>query len=157
VKNLWGKELKFPEDVYYSPELMWVKPESGNKLRIGISHIAVKAVKQLLYITIKTGVGSQVNKGDSIGMVETTKMVWEIIAPISGVVVAVNGKVSSGNPTALVNDSYGEGWLLDIEKTDQTDSELKELHWGGEQKTKEWIDEMVMANVPLADESSDAG
>jgi len=98
-----------------------------------------------------------VNKGDSIGMVETTKMVWEIIAPISGVVVAVNGKVSSGNPTALVNDSYGEGWLLDIEKTDQTDSELKELHWGGEQKTKEWIDEMVMANVPLADESSDAG
>lgn len=153
MRNAWGKELKFPDQLYYSPELMWIKNEPESKLRIGISDLGVKAVKQLLYIRIKSRVGNQINKGDMIGIVETSKMVWEIIAPVSGKVVAVNPKVSQGNPNNLVSDPYGEGWLIDIEKTDQTDSELKELHWGEESKTREWINDMVKVNVPLMEES----
>jgi len=153
LKNYFGKELKFPEDVSYTPELLWVKEESGNKLRIGISHLGVRAVKKLLYIRIKSRVGDQVKKGDLIGMVETSKMVWEIIAPVSGVVVAVNAKFLPGNPDPLDHDAYGEGWILELERTSETESELQQLHKGGEAETKQWIEEQVEANIPLSEES----
>jgi len=152
VRNAWGKELKFPDQLYYTPELLWIKKESEGKLRIGISDLGVKAVKQLLHIRIKSRIGDMIGKGDMIGLVETSKMVWEIVAPVSGVVVAVNRKVSQGNPNTLSKDPYGEGWLIDIEKTSQTESELKDMRWGEEPKTKEWIRDMVQANVPLMEE-----
>src|SRR4030042_114076 len=114
MKNVWGKELNFPENIFYTPELLWIKVES-QKLRIGISDLGVRSVKQLLYIRIACRKGAQVKKGDMLGIVETSKMVWEIIAPVSGVVVAINPKISSGDTTSLTHDNYGEGWLLDME------------------------------------------
>ena len=149
VKNIWGKELNFPEDVLYSPELLWVKTESENKLSIGISDLGVKAFKELSYICMDLGVGDQVKKGDIIGTVETSKAVWEIIAPVSGVVVAVNEKHSQGNASALEGDPYGEGWILQLERTSATEGELPQLLDGSEAKTKEWIAEQVEAIIPL--------
>jgi glycine cleavage system H protein len=147
--NTWGKQLKFPEDVFYSPELLWVKVEPENKLRLGISDLGVKAVKTLIYVRIKPRVGSRLNKGDLIGMVETSKMVWEIKAPVSGVVVDVNRKLLRGDPSSLVLDPYGEGWVLQLERTSETESELPHLLDGNKAKTKEWIAEHVEALVPL--------
>ena len=149
MKNIWGRELTFPEDVLYTPELLWVKVESGDKLRIGISDLGVKAVKSLLYIEVETPVGTQVKKGDVLGTVETSKAVWEIIAPVSGVVVAVNEKLLQGNPALIELDPYGEGWIVVLERTSETESELQQLLRGGEAKTKKWIEEQVQAIVPL--------
>ena len=149
MRNQWGKELHFPEDVYYSEELLWVKIEPENKLRVGISDLGVKAVKKLIYIRIKSRVGDQLKKGDLIGMVDTSKMVWEIIAPVSGVVVAVNETLAQGNPTPLMSDPYGEGWLIQLERTSETESELQQLRRGGEAETKKWIEEQVEAIIPL--------
>ena len=161
LKNVWGKELHFPEDVYYTPELLWVKSEcsgfgcqsGGNKLRIGISDLGVKSVKALTYVRIKSRVGAQLKKGDLIGMVDTSKMVWEIIAPVSGVVVAVNEKLLQGNPALIRNDNYGEGWILQLERTSETESELQQLYKGGEAETKKWIEEKAKEIVPLQEES----
>lgn len=149
MKNMWGKELDFPEGVFYSPELLWVKAESGDKLRLGISDLGVKSVKELLHIRIKPRVGQSVNRLDLIGMVETSKMVWQIITPVSGVVVAVNEKLLKGNPSILMMEPYGEGWILQLEKSTETESELSQLHPGGEAKTVEWIDAQAKAIVPL--------
>lgn len=147
--NSWGKKLCFPEDVFYSPELLWVKVEPENKLRLGISDLGVKAVKKLIYVRIKPRVGSQLMKGDLIGMVETSKMVWEIKAPISGMVVEVNKQLLRGDPSSLVVDPYGKGWILRLERTSEAESELPQLLDGSEARTKEWIAEQVEAIVPL--------
>lgn len=149
VKNIWGKELSFPEDVSYSPELLWVKVEPENRLRLGISDLGLKAFKELVYICIDSEVGDQVEKGDIIGTVETSKAAWEIVAPVSGVVVAVNEELSQGNASALQGDPYGEGWILQLERTSETDSELPQLLRGGEAETKQWIAEQVEALIPL--------
>ncbi|MCL5734236.1 MAG: hypothetical protein M1274_01390 [Actinobacteria bacterium] len=146
---MWGYELKFPDGIYYSPELLWVKDEADKKLRLGISDLGVKSVKELIHIRIKSRAGSPVNKGDLIGMVETSKMVWQIIAPISGVVVAVNEKFQKNNPTILHNDPYGEGWILLVERTDETDGQLSQLHAGGEAGTEKWIADLAQTIVPL--------
>ena len=147
MKNVWGKELKFPDDILYTPELLWIKVEP-EKLRIGISDLGVRSVKQLLYIRMACRKGTQVKKGDTLGMVETSKMVWEIIATVSGMVVATNPKFSSGDTSKLTVDNYGEGWVLEMERVSETDSELQAFLKGGEAETTKWIEEKAAEIIP---------
>jgi glycine cleavage system H protein len=155
VKNIYSKELIFPEDVYYSQELLWVKEQGGNRVRIGICDIAVKSVKHLQYVKISCRRGAQVNKGESLGYVETTKGVWEIIAPLSGTVVEINSKVATGNAGPIDHDPYGNGWLVELETAGDVGSELEALMKGSDAKTKEWIHEKVEEVVPLRIEDED--
>ncbi len=147
MKNVWGKELKFPDDILYTPEFLWIKVEP-EKLRIGVTDLGIKSVKQLLYIKMTCQAGTQVKKGDMLGMVETSKMVWEIIAPVSGVVVAVNPKISSGDTSPLTHDNYGEGWLIEMDRVSETESELQGLLKGGEAETTKWIEEKAEEIIP---------
>jgi glycine cleavage system H protein len=154
VKNIYGKELKFPEDVYYSEELLWVKDQGANKVRIGICHLAVRAVKHLQYVKISSRPGAKANKGESLGHVETTKGVWEIIAPLSGTLVEVNPPIAQGNASPIFDDSYGQGWLVELEIGD-SGSALKSLRKGSDAKTKQWIQEKAEELVPLRKEDED--
>lgn len=149
MKNIWGKELKFPENLLYTPEFLWVGTEPEDNLRIGISHIGVKSVKELLYIRVTTRAGNHIKKGDAIGIVETNKRVWEIIAPVSGEVLAINSKLSAGDTNPISNDAYGDGWILELKKLNETDNELKLLLRGDTAEGKQWIKEQVEAVVPL--------
>ena len=149
MRNIWQKELTFPEDIYYSPELLWARDLGENKIRLGISDLGVKSVKSLIYIRLITSIGNEIKNGDTLGFVETSKMVWEIVTPLSGKLVVKNKKLHDGNPAILVKDPYGEGWLVEIEKTSDTDSELGGLHKGDDPNTKTWIIEQAQAMVPL--------
>jgi glycine cleavage system H protein len=149
MENLWGYELVFPEDVLYSTELLWVK-EDGGKIRAGLSDIIVRSAKKLVTIKITCDAGASINKGDVIGTVETSKAVREIIAPVSGKVVAVNPEISGGDPAAIMKDPYGKGWLVEIEKTGDTDTQLQGLMKGDEDETKEWLEEQADDIVPMA-------
>lgn len=148
MKNMWGKELKFPEDVYYSKELLWVKSQGGNRVRIGICDLGVKSVKNLNYVKISAGVGKKVTKGQAMGHIETTKGVWEIIAPFSGTVVEINPPIARGNANPIVIDSYGNGWLVEMETEGDVESVLKDLMKGSDAETKKWIQEKAEELVP---------
>jgi glycine cleavage system H protein len=152
MKNMWGKELVFPEDVYYSEELLWVKDLGENKVRLGICDLGVKSVKKLIYVKISARPGKQITKGESLGFVETTKMVWDIIVPLSGTVVEVNPIVSKGNPNPIVDDPYGRGWLVELETAGDAGSVLEALMKGSDEKTKKWILGKAEEIVPLMPE-----
>lgn len=153
MKNMWGKELKFPEDLYYSEELLWVKDLGGNKVRIGVSDLGVKSVKELVHVKMSTGVGKQVNKGDLLGHVETSKGVWQMISPVSGKVIEVNKPLTMGNANPIQGDNYGKGWVVELEIAG--DSELKALKYGADEETKKWIEEKGEEVVPLFEEDDD--
>ena len=153
MKNMYGKELKFPEDIHYSEEFIWVKDLGGNKIQIGISDLGVKAVKSLNHVKIAAKAGAQITKGKTIGHVETSKGVWEIIAPVSGTVVEINPPLANGNANPIQTDPYGKGWLMEIEMSE--DSELTKLKKGSDEETKAWINEKVEENVPLMEEDDD--
>jgi glycine cleavage system H protein len=155
VKNMWGKELKFPEDVYYSEELLWVKDLGANKVRLGICDLGVKSVKNLNYVKISARVGAKVTKGESLGHVETTKGVWEIIAPLSGTLVEVNPPIARGNSNPIVSDPYGNGWLVELETAGDARSALKALRNGSDAETKKWILDKGKELVPLGMEDDD--
>lgn len=152
MKNMYGKELVFPEDVYYSEELLWVKDLGANKVRLGICDLAVKSVKDLLYVKISIRQGAQAKKGESLGHVETTKGVWDIIVPLSGTVVEVNPPIAQGNANPIVVDPYGKGWLVELETAGDAGSELKALLKGSDAKTKQWILEKAEELVPMMEE-----
>ena len=147
MENLWGYELVFPEDVLYSDEFLWVK-EEGAKLRAGLCDIVVRSAKKLVTIKMTCDAGASIKKGDVIGSVETSKAVREIIAPVSGTVLAVNPEISGGDPALIMKDPYGKGWLIEIEKTGDTD--LSELKKGDDDETKEWIEKQADDIVPMA-------
>ncbi|MCM2333077.1 MAG: glycine cleavage system protein H, partial [Anaeromyxobacteraceae bacterium] len=66
----------------------------------------------------------EVKKGESFGVVESTKAVSELFAPISGKVVEVNDPLVEA-PETVNEDPYEEGWMIAIEPAEP--KELTEL------------------------------
>jgi glycine cleavage system H protein len=56
---------------------------------------------------------TEVSAGEPIGLVESTTTVFELLSPLSGIVVAVNPETESA-PRKVTEDPYGQGWLLSI-------------------------------------------
>ena len=63
-------------------------------------------------------------QGTGYAEVESVKAVSDVIAPLSGTIVAVNPKVVE-EPETVNADPYGEGWLVRIKLS--TPSEVDEL------------------------------
>ena len=67
-------------------------------------------------------VGTSLAKGTSFGSVESVKAVEEMYAPLSGEVVQRNEALLA-NPEELQKVPHGEGWLLVIRPSDETQLE----------------------------------
>ncbi|MFS8888591.1 glycine cleavage system protein H, partial [Synechococcus sp. R55.1] len=66
--------------------------------------------------------GTEIEKGESFGSVESVKAVEDLYAPLSGEVVAVNTAVVE-SPESLADDPYGDGWLIKVRITNPKDLE----------------------------------
>ena len=104
--------MNIPDDLRYSPEHEWVRQE-GTTVRIGITDYAQDALGDIVFVDLPT-VGSEVDAGGQLGEVESTKSVSEIYSPLAGTVTAVNESLTAG-PESINQDTYGEGWLCELE------------------------------------------
>ncbi len=114
--------MHFPVDLKYSKDHLWVKVESDG-CRIGITDYAQDALGDVVYVELPQ-VGARINRGQPFGVVESVKAVSDLIAPLSGDVVEINGELPD-NPQWLNEEPYGKGWLIRIDGADS--SELNEL------------------------------
>lgn len=105
-----------PEQLRYTAEHEWVATGEDGRARVGITHYAQDALGDIVFLDLPE-VGAEVNAGDPVGEVESTKSVSEIYAPIAGTVVAVNQAVSE-SPEVINSDPYGQGWLFEIAPSD---------------------------------------
>jgi glycine cleavage system H protein len=62
-------------------------------------------------------VGAQVSADQSYAEVESVKAVSDVVAPLSGEVVAVNEALSDA-PEKVNDDPYGDGWLVRVKLSD---------------------------------------
>jgi glycine cleavage system H protein len=114
MSNVRGCDL--PEDLYYLIEKhVWAKPMEDGTLRIGMTTVAAKlAGSNLAGVTIKAkSIGQEVAQGKSIAIVESSKFVGPVPAPVTGVLLRGNDKLAA-NPNIVSNDPYGEGWIAEI-------------------------------------------
>lgn len=108
-----------PEDLRYTAEHEWVSPAAGEGsggVRIGITHFAQDSLGDIVFVQLPEP-GTEVQAGDSLGEVESTKSVSEIYAPVAGRVVARNEALDA-DPAVVNSDPYGDGWLVEIEPAD---------------------------------------
>jgi glycine cleavage system H protein len=112
--------MDFPEDLRYTREHEWAR-KKGNTVVVGITDFAQDQLGDVVYVELPD-VGDPVKKGESFGVVESTKAVSELFAPLSGKVVEVNDPLSDA-PETINDDPYEEGWMIVIEPADQKDIE----------------------------------
>lgn len=106
-----------PKDRLFSAEHEWVKIETTSVV-MGISDHAQASLGDVVYVELPA-VGKTIIKGSAIGVVESVKAVSDIYAPVSGVVTKVNQAVLD-NPEKINLGPYDDGWLLEIEVSDQS-------------------------------------
>jgi glycine cleavage system H protein len=105
----------YPDDLRYHAGHDWARLE-GDEAVLGITWFAADALGELVHFE-PPGVGSSVTKDQSYGEVESVKAVSDVIAPLSGEVLAVNERVTDA-PETVNEDPYGEGWLIRIRLAD---------------------------------------
>ena len=107
--------MNFPEDLKYTREHEWARMK-GTKVVVGITDFAQDQLGDVVYVELPA-VGDEVKRGESFGVVESTKAVSELFAPISGKVVEVNDPLVEA-PETVNEDPYEEGWMIAIEPSD---------------------------------------
>jgi glycine cleavage system H protein len=110
--------MDFPEDLKYTREHEWAR-KKGERIVVGITDFAQDQLGDVVYVELPD-VGDPVKKGESFGVVESTKAVSELFAPLSGKVVEVNDPLSD-TPETINEDPYEEGWMIVIEPADPKD------------------------------------
>jgi glycine cleavage system H protein len=109
----------FPEDLKYTPEHEWVRSGNGSRVRVGITEYAAEQLGDIVYVSLPE-VGDTVSAGDACGELESTKSVSDLFSPVAGVVAAVNEQLAS-TPETINADSYGDGWLFELDIDDETE------------------------------------
>ena len=61
--------------------------------------------------------GDKVEKGEAFAEVESQNTAAELIAPVSGTVIAVNPELDS-HPSIINEDPYNDGWIIEIKLKD---------------------------------------
>jgi glycine cleavage system H protein len=108
----------YPDDLRYHPEHDWASVD-GDEATLGVTWFAQDSLGELVHYEAPVA-GSTVTKDASYGEVESVKAVSDIIAPLSGEVLAVNEKVVAA-PETVNDDPYGEGWLIRIRMSDPSE------------------------------------
>jgi glycine cleavage system H protein len=110
----------YPADLKYHQEHDWARIEGGEAV-FGITWKAQDMLGEVVFFQ-PPEIGSTVAKDGSYGEVESVKAVSELVAPLSGKVIAVNEKVQIA-PETVNADPYGEGWLVRIEIADSGEAD----------------------------------
>ncbi len=107
--------MDFPEDLRYTREHEWAR-KKGELVVVGITDFAQDQLGDVVYVELPD-VGDPVKKGESFGVVESTKAVSELFSPLTGKVVEVNDPLTDA-PETINEDPYEEGWMIVIEPSD---------------------------------------
>ena len=110
----------YPEDLRYHAEHDWARIE-GEEASFGITWYAQEALGEVVFFD-GPEVGSEVSKDQPYAEVESVKAVSDVIAPLSGEVIAVNESLADA-PEAVNADPYETGWMVKIRLSDPSEAD----------------------------------
>ena len=110
-------------NLHYTKDHEWARLDHDGTVAIGITDYAQEALGEIVYVEVPS-TGTEVTKEEAFGVVESTKSVSDLVAPVSGNVLEAN-KIPVDNPEVCNEDPYEEGWLIKIKPSDP--SELDDL------------------------------
>jgi glycine cleavage system H protein len=111
-------DASYPEDLLYHPEHDWAKIE-GDTATFGITWFAQDALGEVVFFD-PPEVGSTITGGEPYAEVESVKAVSDVISPMSGEIIEVNGALADA-PEKINDDPYGEGWMVKVKLSDPSE------------------------------------
>lgn len=108
---------KILDGLKYSESHEWVKVE-GNIAVVGVSDFAQKEMGDITYVDMPE-VDDEVSAGEEFGALESVKASSELISPVSGKVVKVNGELEDA-PEKVNEDAYA-AWIIKVEMSDASE------------------------------------
>jgi len=111
-----------PEDIRYHKKHTWARL-SGNRVTVGITDYAQESLGDIVYIDAPE-IDADVEAGDELTQIESTKATSPVISPVSGTIIEFNETLVD-SPEVINEDPYGKGWIAVIEVED--DAEFNEL------------------------------
>ncbi|HWH43487.1 MAG TPA: glycine cleavage system protein GcvH [Thermoleophilaceae bacterium] len=108
----------YPDELRYHAEHDWARVD-GEEVAFGITWFAQDALGEVVFFD-PPEVGATVTANESYAEVESVKAVSDVIAPLSGEIVAVNEGLSD-RPELINDDPYGEGWLVRVRLGDKAE------------------------------------
>jgi glycine cleavage system H protein len=110
-----------PNDRRYTSEHEWAHSE-GQRVTVGITDYAQDQLGDIVFVSLPEP-GAEVQAGQPLGEVESTKSVSDVYSPVSGKVVDRNAELE-GTPELINEDPYGRGWLVVIEADPEQEGDL---------------------------------
>jgi len=110
--------MNVPNDLLYATSHEWLRREDGHAT-VGITDHAQHELTDVVYVELPV-VGTHVEAGAQICVVESVKAASDIYSPVSGTVETVN-EVLSGDPSLVNTDPYGNGWIFKLRLDDAPD------------------------------------
>ena len=108
-------EESYPDDLRYHPEHDWARID-GSEATFGVTWYAQDSLGEVVFFD-PPEVGATVSKDEPYTEVESVKAVSDVIAPLSGEILAVNDAAGT-NPELINTDPYGDGWMIKVKLSD---------------------------------------
>ena len=125
-----------PDRAYDREHHMWAQFDTASEdVFVGMDTLGLASLGDLAYITLKP-VGTSVKRGESMGTLEAAKMTGDLIAPLSGVIVARNDKTVS-DPSLVNRSPYVDGWMVVLKPSDW---ETESVHLVSGDQIPAWIE-----------------
>lgn len=103
--------MDFPRDLRYTKTHEWVRLVERRCI-VGITEYAQRELSDVVYVELPR-LDTPVKQGRPCAVVESVKVAFDIYAPVSGKIIAVNKNLET--QPALINiDPYGGGWFFEI-------------------------------------------
>lgn len=106
--------MSYPDTYRYTKEHEWVHADGGAGT-VGITEHAQEELGDIVFVDLPK-VGAKLQKGDTLGSVESVKAVSDIYSPVSGEIIEVNDLLTK-SPEKLNSDPHGEAWLAKVNLT----------------------------------------
>lgn len=110
--------MNIPENLSYSTEHLWVKPEENGLWLAGITDYAQDLLGDIVFVDAPK-VGTKLKEHEACGLVESVKTGSDLHAPLNGTVVAINETLQ--DHPEQINDNPYASWIFKFE-TGQADA-----------------------------------
>lgn len=107
----------------YSKDHEWLLMDDDGSATVGITDFAQNKLGDIVYVELPE-VDAQFSKDDDIAVVESVKAASDVMSPVSGTVIAINGTLED-EPEKVNSNPTDEGWFLKLKLDDP--NEIDEL------------------------------
>lgn len=114
---------QIPAELKYVASHEWIRDEGNGIVTVGITDFAQEQLGDVVFVELPE-VGSEVNKDDSIAVVESVKAASDIYAPVSGEIVEINEDLAD-EPEKANSEPYDGAWFFKVKLSEE--SELADL------------------------------